>query len=61
VSLIENVPVSTEAPSGMSLMVVKFSMPGGVAPLASLLEWQACFLHLDLAGWACSAWAWGNH
>jgi hypothetical protein len=27
VSLIENVPVSTEAPSGMSLMVVKFSLP----------------------------------
>jgi hypothetical protein len=27
VSLIETVPVSTEAPSGMSLMVVKFSFP----------------------------------
>jgi hypothetical protein len=27
VSLIENVPVSTEAPSGMSLMVVKFRLP----------------------------------
>jgi hypothetical protein len=25
--LIENVPVSTKAPSGMSLMVVKFSLP----------------------------------
>jgi hypothetical protein len=25
VSLIENVPVSTEAPSGMSLMAVKFN------------------------------------
>jgi hypothetical protein len=31
VSLIENVPVSTEARSGMSLMVVKFSLP-----------WQTC-------------------
>jgi hypothetical protein len=27
VSLIENVPVSTEAPSGISLMAVKFSLP----------------------------------
>jgi hypothetical protein len=27
VLLIEKVPVSTEAPSGMSLMVVKFSLP----------------------------------
>jgi hypothetical protein len=27
VLLIENVPVSTEAPSGISLMVVKFSLP----------------------------------
>jgi hypothetical protein len=27
VSLIKNVPVSTEAPSGMSLMVVKLSLP----------------------------------
>jgi hypothetical protein len=34
-SLIENVPVSTEAPSGMSLMMVKFSLLGGLAPLAS--------------------------
>jgi hypothetical protein len=31
VSLIENVPVSIEAPSGMSLMVVKFNLP-----------WQTC-------------------
>jgi hypothetical protein len=29
--LIKNVPVNTEAPSGMSLMVVKFS-----------LHWQTC-------------------
>jgi hypothetical protein len=27
VSLIENVPVSTETPSGISLMAVKFSLP----------------------------------
>jgi hypothetical protein len=27
VSLIEKVPISTEAPSGMLLMVVKFSLP----------------------------------
>jgi hypothetical protein len=30
-SLIDNVPMSTEAPFGMSLMVVKFSLP-----------WQTC-------------------
>jgi hypothetical protein len=33
--LIENVPVSTEAPSGMSLMVVKLACLGGLVLLAS--------------------------
>jgi hypothetical protein len=43
VLLIENVPVSTGAPAGMSLMVVKFSLPwrtctiGFLAGVAGLL------------------------
>jgi hypothetical protein len=52
VSLIENVPAGTEAPSGMSLMVVKFSFPWRTCTIGFLAEWQACSLHLDSVGWA---------
>jgi hypothetical protein len=44
VSLIENVPVSTEAPAGMSLVVVKFSLPRRTCTIGfyerALIRWQ---------------------
>jgi hypothetical protein len=52
VLLIENVPVSTEAPSGISLMAVKFSFPWRTCTIGFLAGVQACFLHLDSVGWA---------
>jgi hypothetical protein len=41
--LIENVPVSTEAPSGMSLMVVKFSLSWRTCTIGFLAEVAGLF------------------
>jgi hypothetical protein len=44
VLLIENVPVSTEAPFGMSLMVVKFSLPWRTCTIGFLVGVAGLFL-----------------